>query len=169
MRMIFTAALALFAGCASGDPNFGIPPTAPATSLVNSAGQAIGTVRVWQSPGGVTFAIDAHSLPPGLHGIHVHEVGRCDAPSFDSAGAHWNPARRQHGLNNPQGPHAGDMPNVTVAANGVLREAVALPHFTFAELRDADGASVMIHAGADDYVSDPSGNSGARIACAAVP
>ena len=170
MRLILTAAtLILLAGCESAGPGLGIPAAAPSASLVNSAGQQIGTVRVWQSPGGVTFAIDAHGLPPGMHGIHVHPIGRCDPPGFDSAGTHWNPAGRQHGLNNPNGPHAGDMPNVTVAANGVLREAVSLPGATLSQLRDADGASVMIHAGADDYVSQPSGNSGAKIACAIIP
>ena len=87
--------------------------------LVNSSGQTIGSVRAWQTTGGVTFRIDASGLPHGVHGIHVHAVGRCDPPEFTTAGAHWNPASRKHGMNNPDGPHAGDLPNVTVAANGV--------------------------------------------------
>jgi Cu-Zn family superoxide dismutase len=81
---------------------------------------------------------------------------------------HWNPLGRQHGLNNPQGPHAGDMPNVTVAANGVLSQTVILPNATMAQLLDADGSSIMLHANADDYVSQPAGNSGAKIACAVI-
>jgi Cu-Zn family superoxide dismutase len=107
-------------------------------------------------------------LPHGLHGIHVHSVGRCDPPDFASAGPHWNPLGRHHGLNNPAGPHAGDMRNVEVAANGVLGATVVLPGANLDSLLDADGASLVLHADADDYVTDPSGNSGARIACAVI-
>ncbi|MGE5064160.1 MAG: superoxide dismutase family protein, partial [Myxococcales bacterium] len=108
----------------------------------------------------------ATGLPHGLHGIHVHSVGRCDPPDFASAGPHWNPLGRQHGLNNPAGPHAGDMRNVEVEVNGVLETTVTLPGASVATLLDADGAALVLHASPDDYVSDPSGNSGARIACA---
>ncbi|MFL6728736.1 MAG: superoxide dismutase family protein [Sphingomicrobium sp.] len=162
---IAAAALAAapLTGCVTDEPQGGAPMT-----LINSAGQAIGTVRGWQTPGGISFRIYATGLPHGVHGIHVHPIGRCDPPDFASAGTHWNPAGRQHGLNNPQGPHAGDMPNVTVAANGVLQETVVLPHARLAELVDADGAAILIHAGPDDYVSQPSGNSGAKIACAVI-
>lgn len=136
--------------------------------LINGAGQTIGSVRAWQTAGGISFHIEASGLPHGIHGIHVHPIGRCDPPDFASAGTHWNPAGRQHGLNNPQGPHAGDLPNVTVAANGVLNQTVVLPNATMAQLLDADGAAILIHAGPDDYVSQPSGNSGAKIACAVI-
>ena len=122
----------------------------------------------WQTAGGISFHIEASGLPHGIHGIHVHPIGRCDPPDFASAGTHWNPAGRQHGLNNPQGPHAGDLPNVEVAANGVLSQTVVLPNATMAQLLDADGAAILIHAGPDDYVSQPSGNSGAKIACAVI-
>jgi Cu-Zn family superoxide dismutase len=151
----------LLSACAPVEPAGG-PPVA----LVNSRGQSIGTVRAWQTAGGVTLRIDAASLPHGVHGIHVHAVGRCEPPDFVSAGAHWNPAGRKHGFNNPAGHHAGDLYNVTVAANGVLGEAVTIPGASMASLIDADGAALVIHAAADDYVTDPSGNSGARIACA---
>jgi Cu-Zn family superoxide dismutase len=136
--------------------------------LINALGAPIGTVRAWQTAGGVTFRIDASGLPHGVHGIHVHTVGRCDPPEFTSAGGHWNPTARKHGMNNPAGPHAGDLPNVEVAANGVLGAAVTLPGASMASLLDADGAALVLHAGADDYVTDPSGNSGARIACAVI-
>ena len=95
-------------------------------------------------------------------------MGRCDPPDFASAGAHWNPAGKKHGMNNPAGPHAGDMPNVEVAANGVLSATLTLAGASMASLLDADGAALVIHAVADDYVTDPSGNSGARIACAVI-
>ena len=155
------AALSMSA-CAAVD----VPVLAPPVALVDAAGQSIGTVVASQTSGGVTLAIRASGLPHGLHGVHVHAVGRCDAPKFESAGGHWNPANRKHGLNNPEGPHAGDMPNVTVSSSGVVNETLVLAHASLAELADADGSALVIHATADDYMTDPSGNSGARIACA---
>src|SRR5215208_3879548 len=101
------------AGCETGEPHGGAP-----MPLIGANGQTVGQVRAWQTAGGVTFRIEATGLPHGVHGIHVHTVGRCDPPDFESAGAHWNPATRKHGFNNPAGPHAGDLRNVEVAANG---------------------------------------------------
>ena len=153
----------LLLGCETVEPSGGAP-----MPLVNSAGQSIGTVRAWQTAGGVSFHISASALPHGLHGVHVHAVGRCDPPDFASAGPHWNPAGKKHGMNNPAGPHAGDLPNVEVAANGVLSATVTVADASMASLVDADGAALVIHANADDYVTDPSGNSGTRIACAII-
>ncbi len=158
-----TLPLALTACETTGEPVGG-----PTFALVNSAGQSVGTVRMWETPGGVTFRISASGLPHGNHGLHVHSVGRCDPPGFASAGAHWNPTGARHGFNNPAGPHRGDMPNVTVAANGVLSDAVSLPGASFASLLDADGAALVMHAAPDDYATDPSGNSGNPIACAVI-
>ena len=163
MRQLIFLLPMLAAACAYDEPRGGAP-----MALIGASGQSIGAVRAWQTAGGVTFRIDASGLPHGVHGIHVHPIGRCDAPDFSTAGTHWNPTNREHGMNNPKGPHAGDMPNVTVSANGVLQETVTLPHATMAQLLDADGASIMIHANADDYVSQPAGNSGAKIACAVI-
>ena len=157
------AAIAPLAGCVTDEPTGGAP-----MALVNSAGQSIGSVRAWQTAGGVSFRVDARGLPHGIHGIHVHSVGRCDPPDFASAGPHWNPAARKHGFRNPEGHHAGDLPNVEVTANGVLGATVVLPGASMATLLDTDGASIVIHAAADDYATDPSGNSGARIACAVI-
>src|SRR3954452_23621013 len=156
------APLALI-GCVTDEPQGGAP-----MPLINSAGQTIGSVRAWQIAGGVSFRITASALPHGLHGVHVHAVGRCDPPDFTTAGAHWNPAGKQHGMNNPAGPHAGDLPNVEVAANGVLNATVTLAGASMAGLLDPDGAALVIHAAADDNMTDPSGNSGARIACAVI-
>jgi Cu-Zn family superoxide dismutase len=153
----------LIGGCTTIEPAGGAP-----MALVNSAGQSVGTVRAWQTAGGVSFRISAAGLPHGIHGLHVHAVGRCDPPEFTSAGGHWNPADKKHGMNNPAGPHAGDLPNVEVAANGVLNATVTLPNATMAALLDADGSALVLHAGPDDYVTEPSGNSGARIACAVI-
>jgi len=167
--MLFTAAIAL-ASCAYDEPKGGQP-----MPLVNTSGQSIGSIRAWQTAGGVTFRIDASGLPHGVHGVHIHSVGRCDPPDFASAGPHWNPTGKKHGMNNPAGPHAGDVPNVEVAANGVLGTTLTLPNANLfapagaaGALLDADGAALVIHAGADDYVTDPSGNSGVRIACAVI-
>ncbi len=163
LALTLTAPLAL-AGCyTTGEPKGG-----PVFALVGAAGQSLGSVRMWETPGGVTFRIGAAGLPHGIHGIHVHAVGRCDGPRFETSGPHWNPAAKKHGFNAPAGPHAGALPNITVAANGVLQEAVTLAHANFAGLLDADGSALVIHARADDYATDPSGNSGDRIACGVI-
>jgi Cu-Zn family superoxide dismutase len=163
MRKLALLLPLLATACATIEPAGGAP-----MALVNSAGQSIGTVRAWQTAGGVSFRISASGLPHGIHGLHVHAVGRCDPPDFASAGGHWNPAGKKHGMNNPAGPHAGDLPNVEVAANGVLTATVTLAGATMASLLDTDGAALVLHAGPDDYMTDPSGNSGARIACAVI-
>jgi len=163
MRNLILLLPLLLTACVTDEPTGGA-----AMPLVNASGQSIGTVRAWQTAGGVSFRIDASGLPHGIHGVHVHAVGRCDPPDFTSAGAHWNPAGKKHGMNNPAGPHAGDLPNVEVAANGVLGATLVLPNASMASLLDADGAALVIHAAADDYMTDPSGNSGARIACAVI-
>jgi len=131
--------------------------------IVRADGSRAGAVSLTEGTGVAWLSIDASGLPPGLHGIHLHAVGRCEPPDFASAGPHWNPGKHQHGLENPQGPHLGDLPNVTVAADGTLKTMVQVP----AGLVDEDGTALVIHAGADDNRTDPSGNSGARIACAA--
>ena len=160
---LIAAGAMMLAGCATPSD---APSNAPSIALMGSSGQQIGTVRMWETPGAVSFRIEANGLTVGRKGLHVHAVGRCDAPSFTSAGPHWNPAARKHGLANPQGPHAGDLPNVPVAANGTLRETLVLSGASLAALRDADGSALVLHAGEDDNVTDPSGNSGDRIACA---
>jgi Cu-Zn family superoxide dismutase len=150
------------AGCSTVPEPQGGPPM----PLINASGQSIGTVRAWQTAGGVTFRINARGLSHGVHGVHVHAVGKCEPPDFASAGPHWTPTGKKHGMNNPAGPHSGDLPNVVVAANGVLGATLVLSAASMSSLIDADGAALVIHAEADDTVTDPSGNSGARIACA---
>jgi len=164
-QMILPALSALtLAGCAYPEPKGGAP-----MPLVDTSGQSVGTVVAWDSPGGIGLRIRATGLPHGNHGIHVHETGQCAGPDFKSAGGHWNPASRKHGLSNPAGPHGGDLPNVVVAANGVLDAMLTIPGASLAPgggLLDADGAALVLHAGPDDNVTEPSGNSGGRIACA---
>lgn len=144
------------------------PPDVPVAnaSLVSTSGAVLGTVRVFSEPAGVLLRIDASGLPAAVHGVHVHAVGRCDAPRFTTAGPHWNPTNKKHGHRNPAGFHKGDLGNLGVGANGKLVAGLLVPGATLDSLRDADGAALVLHASADDEVTDPSGNSGDRIACA---
>lgn len=169
MAMVGAAAMTV-AACQSGPADVGIgeskPGGASATALLRTAaGADAGRATATEVGGGVRFTIDARALPPGTHGAHVHMVGRCDAPDFASAGGHWNPMSTQHGTMNPQGPHAGDMPNLIVGTDGRGTLGVTIPAATFAGLLDADGSAIVVHANPDDLKTDPSGNSGGRIAC----
>lgn len=133
--------------------------------LKTADGTTVGRVTATAQGGGILIAVEGTGMPPGTHGAHVHTVGRCDAPDFTTAGGHWNPSTRQHGTANPAGPHGGDLPNLTVATDGTGKLTGTLPSGTMAGLLDADGSAFVIHAAADDLKTDPSGNSGARIAC----
>lgn len=141
-------------------------------AIRNASGAELGVLRLESAAGGVRFTGQLTGLAPGAHGLHVHTVGSCDAPAFTSAGAHFNPRNTKHGLVNPEGPHAGDMPAIAADANGraMVQHTTTLislgngPNGLF----DADGSAIVVHASSDDQVTDPSGNSGARIACGVV-
>ncbi|MBI4542443.1 MAG: superoxide dismutase family protein [Gemmatimonadetes bacterium] len=145
------------------------PPPARATAILRDGeNRIVGRALATAQAGGVRMTIEATALPPGRHGVHVHAVGRCEAPGFASAGPHFNPAQRAHGLENPAGPHAGDLPNLDVDATGAGTLVASTDRFTLTAenaLLDADGSAVVVHAGPDDQRSDPAGNSGTRIAC----
>lgn len=137
-------------------------------ALVRGDGTPTGQLRIVQMQDHIMLAVELTGMPPGVHGIHLHTVAQCDAPGFLSAGAHLNPAGHQHGADNPAGSHLGDLPNVTADANGRVFARFGLrlaPDVLAKALFDADGSAVVVHAAADDYKTDPSGNSGARIAC----
>ena len=161
-------ALALgLAGCRH-EMDTGTPVTGGARAtamLVASNGQQVGRATATDVAGGVRFTMQVRAMPPGTHGAHVHTVGQCDAPGFAAAGGHWNPTTRQHGAMNPQGPHLGDLPNLMIGSDGRGTLGAVIPGITVAQMLDADGASMMVHAGPDDLMTDPSGNSGGRIAC----
>ncbi|HYJ53765.1 MAG TPA: superoxide dismutase family protein [Allosphingosinicella sp.] len=127
---------------------------------------------LWQDVGGIEVRVQAAGLAPGHYGVHLHAAGRCEGPGFESAGPHWNPTGRVHGKLNPGGHHLGDLDNLDVDESGAgrLEFTITGALTTGADgLLDADGAAVVIHAGPDDYRTDPSGNSGARIACGVLP
>ncbi|MFV0624084.1 superoxide dismutase family protein [Sphingomonas sp. ac-8] len=134
-------------------------------NLRTATNASVGTATATEVPGGVRIALTVNGVPQGPHGVHVHTTGRCDAPDFTTAGGHWNPTSMQHGSKNPAGPHAGDMPNLLVGTDGTGSIEFTLPSGTFEGLLDADGSAFVVHAGADDLMTDPSGNSGGRFAC----
>jgi len=170
LRLSLAAFLALSACGGYGSASTAVPERAD-VPMRNASGRDLGTLTLANSMGSLMLTGVLHGLPPGTHAIHLHTIGRCEPTSFASAGAHWNPMSRQHGTLNPQGPHLGDMPNFTVASDSSATVSVMTPGGTLSggdALLDADGAAVVIHAGADDYRTDPSGNSGDRIACGVV-
>ena len=163
---LWATALILAAGLAA---RAGAQESADGT-FKNSEGKVVGTVHIEHMPSATLLLLKLHDLPPGVHGIHIHSVGTCTPPSFDSAGPHYNPGHSMHGMKNPKGPHAGDLPNITIGPDGKLETTLMVTSAFQWEgdggILDGDGSSLVIHANADDYMTDPSGNSGPRIACA---
>ncbi len=147
------------------------PATASAT-LIRSDGTEMGHANFTARAGGVWLDVNATGLSPGSHGIHLHTTGACTTPDFVSAGGHWNPMHRKHGLKSPEGPHMGDLPNLDVDASGKGHAAGLIAGATLDAgamgLLDADGSALVIHAGPDDNMTDPSGNSGGRQLCGVV-
>ena len=162
-------------GCVhSGAPLGGSQDVANGYAVVSDAeSNGIGTAILTQdATGSVRIRLHAHGLAAGVHGVHFHAIGKCEAPAFTSSGGHFNPSGMHHGLANPAGPHAGDLPNMTVDASGnadydVTTNRVSLTPGTNG-LFDADGTALVVHAAPDDNMSDPAGNAGARIACGVV-
>lgn len=145
--------------------------TATAT-MMGADGAEHGTVTLEQTPNGVLLTAELTGVPAGVHGFHVHETGACEPP-FQSAGGHFNPTDANHGFLDEGGPHAGDMPNIHVPEPGDLMIEVLNPMISLNEgdegyLMDEDGSAILIHAGGDDYRTDPAGDSGDRIACGVI-
>lgn len=164
-------ALALLAGCASFVAPVQSPPTriVAAADIRDRAGLPKAIATATQMGDAIRLQVTAADMPRGTYGAHIHMTGRCDASGFETAGGHWNPTNHQHGKDNPRGMHKGDLPNLLIGADGRGSMEVTIPLASVAgaanRLLDSDGAALVIHAAADDFRTDPSGNSGARIAC----
>ena len=146
-------------------------PTARA-DLRDTAGTQVGVASFTMAGGEGQLGISVSGLAPGEHGMHIHETGACTPPSFESAGGHFNPASRQHGILNPEGPHAGDLPNLVVKADGSADTTVAVSASLLSEgtgsMIGGESRAFVIHADPDDQRTDPSGNSGARVVCGVI-
>jgi Cu-Zn family superoxide dismutase len=147
--------------------------SATKVELKGAKGEAIGTATLTSSgTTGVAIALDVKGLAPGQHGVHLHQTPKCEAPAFTSAGPHFNPDMKKHGMQNPEGPHAGDMPNFTVGADGTAKASVTAANATMGSGANSifanGGTALVIHAGPDDMKTDPSGGSGDRIACGTI-
>jgi Cu-Zn family superoxide dismutase len=154
-------------------PTYAGPAVASATAeLKNASGQVVGNAQFSQDANGVVLIKVSYSGVAGAHGMHIHTVGKCDPPDFTSAGGHFNPTGKQHGLLNPAGSHAGDLPEMTVSSAGAGSVETTTNRISLtagaSSLFDADGSALVIHAGHDDQVTDPTGNSGARVACGVI-
>ncbi|MFY7835891.1 MAG: superoxide dismutase family protein [Novosphingobium sp.] len=157
----------LLVACATPGTENATEKFAQAT-LLDASGKRIGEATLIANGGAIQLAAEVAGLSPGDHGIHLHTTGKCDAPGFTTAGGHLNPSAHKHGMMNAAGPHMGDLPNITVKPDGtgsILTDLTGQSEDLRAAIFDADGSAIVVHAGPDDYKTDPAGNSGGRIAC----
>lgn len=131
--------------------------------IINIEGMPVGVASFYEERGGLALYMSVQGLSPGVHALHIHENALCEAPDFSSAGSHYNPFNKEHGFENPKGHHAGDLPNFETGTSGGAHVELKVANLYLSQLK---GHSLVIHADADDYLTDPSGNSGARVACA---
>jgi len=165
--------LLVVGGCAAQRTDAPLPveraPGSASAQLQDASGRVVAAASATETGDSLRIRVEAAGLSAGVYGAHIHSVGRCDRPGFDSAGPHWNPSAREHGRDNPRGQHLGDLPNLLVGTDGRGSFEFTIPGGGITSgngrLLDADGAAIVLHARPDDYRTDPSGNSGTRIAC----
>ena len=167
--------LILASSTAAERPPGALPPASALTAraaLIDASGKTIGEALLRETPNGVLLQVDLASADAGAHAFHIHETGRCERPTFESAGGHFAPGTAEHGLLDANGPHAGDLPNVHVPADGRLSFEYLVPRVTLRpgdrSLLDADGSALVMHRDRDDYTSDPAGDAGDRIMCGVI-
>jgi superoxide dismutase, Cu-Zn family len=157
------------AGCAGAQAPASETSRLAWAELKNARGESVGSALLLEEDGRVRIVVQAGGLSPGRHGVHVHAAGRCEAPGFESAGDHFNPLDKKHGLESPEGAHAGDLPSLEADASGRTEYVAITDRLTLApgptSIFDADGSAIVIHADADDQRTDPAGNSGERVLC----
>ncbi len=165
-------AIAACGGQARGPEGAKLPDVTASASLVDTAGARVGVASFSEADGSTQLGVSVTGLEPGEHGMHIHETGSCTPPSFESAGGHFNPASKQHGLLNPEGAHAGDMPNLVVEADGSADTTFTVSPSLLAQgpgsMIGTEKRAFVIHADPDDQKTDPSGNSGARVVCGVI-
>jgi superoxide dismutase, Cu-Zn family len=165
---ILAAALLAAGSARAAEP---AKPLLAKAELKDASGKKVGDVSLEQTPNGVLVFADLTGLPPGVHAMHIHEAAKCEPP-FKTAGGHFNPGAKEHGMKNMKGMHAGDLPNVEVPKEGALKVQALVQGVSLGEgptsLFGKSGTSIVIHAGVDDYATNPAGNAGDRIACGVV-
>ena len=166
LAVVAVAGLAL-AGCTSPEKNarYMAGHLRAEAELYLADGTRVGTGIAEEVEGDIRVIVEVKGVAEGVHGVHIHTTGKCEGPAFTTAGGHWNPTAHQHGKENPMGPHMGDLPNLHTDKGGWDQLTLTIKGGTFAGLLDEDGSALVVHAGPDDYKTDPSGNSGGRIAC----
>ena len=168
LSILAGAVLAAAAAARAAEP---AKPLTAKADVKDAEGKSVGEVSLEETPHGVLVSADFKGLPAGVHAMHIHEAGKCEPP-FKSAGGHFNPGAKEHGMKNAKGMHAGDLPNIEVPADGALKVQALVQDVTLGagakSLFGKNGTSIVLHAGVDDYATNPAGNAGDRIACGVI-